>query len=125
MDLNLLPLLLAVAEERNFLRRPPTGLASRGPLVSQGIRRARGYGRGTAGDGGPTRAVRLTEAGERLVRKACVAPMGGGSGCVSEVNSDAPSGRLRLAVTSLRRGLPVRPIAGPGFAEAHPKIIVR
>jgi len=119
MDLNLLPLLLAVAEERNF-RAAADRLGVTRSAVSQGIRRLED----TVGVQlvmRTTRAVRLTEAGERLV-ESLRAPMGAVQDAL-EVNSDAPSGRLRLAVTSIAEDFLSGPLLAR-FAEAHPKIIV-
>lgn len=119
MDLNLLPLLLAVAEERNF-RAAADRLGVTRSAVSQGIRRLE--------DAvelqlvmRTTRAVRLTEAGERLV-DSLRAPLGAVHDAL-ELNSDAPSGRLRLAVTSIAEDFLSGPLLAR-FAEAHPKIIV-
>ncbi|PWK59654.1 LysR family transcriptional regulator [Roseicyclus mahoneyensis] len=119
MDLNLLPLLLAVAEERNF-RAAADRLGVTRSAVSQGIRRLED----TVGVQlvmRTTRAVRLTEAGERLV-ESLRAPMGAVHDAL-EVNSDAPSGRLRLAVTSIAEEFLSGPLLAR-FAEAYPKIIV-
>jgi DNA-binding transcriptional LysR family regulator len=119
MDLNLLPLLLAVAEERNF-RAAADRLGVTRSAVSQGIRRLED----TVGLQlvmRTTRAVRLTEAGERLV-DSLRAPLGAVQDAL-EVNSDAPSGRLRLAVTSIAEDFLSGPLLAR-FAEAHPRIIV-
>ncbi len=119
MDLNLLPLLLAVAEERNF-RAAADRLGVTRSAVSQGVRRLEDAV-GLQLVMRTTRAVRLTEAGERLV-DSLRAPLGAVQDAL-EVNTDAPSGRLRLAVTSIAEDF----LAGPllaRFAQAHPKVTV-
>ena len=119
MDLNLLPLLLAVAEERNF-RAAADRLGVTRSAVSQGIRRLEDAV-GLQLVMRTTRAVRLTEAGERLV-DSLRAPLGAVHDAL-EMNSDAPSGRLRLAVTSIAEDFLSGPLLAR-FAEAHPRIIV-
>jgi DNA-binding transcriptional LysR family regulator len=119
MDLNLLPLLLAVAEERNF-RAAADRLGVTRSAVSQGIRRLEDAV-GLQLVMRTTRAVRLTEAGERLV-DSLRAPLGAVQDAL-EVNSDAPSGRLRLAVTSIAEDFLSGPLLAR-FAEAHPKVTV-
>ncbi|WP_374428927.1 LysR substrate-binding domain-containing protein [Tabrizicola sp.] len=119
MDLNLLPLLLAVAEERNF-RAAADRLGVTRSAVSQGIRRLEDAV-GLQLVMRTTRAVRLTEAGERLV-ESLRAPMGAVQDAL-EVNSDAPSGRLRLAVTSIAEDFLSGPLLAR-FSEAHPKVTV-
>jgi DNA-binding transcriptional LysR family regulator len=119
MDLNLLPLLLAVAEERNF-RAAADRLSVTRSAVSQGIRRLEdAFGLQLVMR--TTRAVRLTEAGERLV-DSLRAPLGAVQDAL-EVNTDAPSGRLRLAVTSIAEDFLSGPLLAR-FAEAHPKVTV-
>jgi DNA-binding transcriptional LysR family regulator len=117
MDLNLLPLLLAVAEERNF-RAAADRLGVTRSAVSQGIRRLEDSV-GVQLVMRTTRAVRLTEAGERLV-ESLRAPMGAVQQAL-EMNADAPSGRLRLAVTSIAEDFLSGPLLAR-FAEAHPKV---
>lgn len=119
MDLNLLPLLLAVAEERNF-RAAADRLSVTRSAVSQGIRRLEdAFGLQLVMR--TTRAVRLTEAGERLV-DSLRAPLGAVQDAL-EVNTDAPSGRLRLAVTSIAEDFLSGPLLAR-FAEAHPRVTV-
>lgn len=117
MDLNLLPLLLAVAEERNF-RAAADRLGVTRSAVSQGIRRLEDAV-GLQLVMRTTRAVRLTEAGERLV-DSLRAPLGAVQDAL-EVSTDAPSGRLRLAVTSIAEDFLSGPLLAR-FAEAHPKV---
>lgn len=119
MDLNLLPLLLAVAEERNF-RAAADRLGVTRSAVSQGIRRLEdAFGLQLVMR--TTRAVRLTEAGERLV-DSLRAPLGAVQDAL-EVNTDAPSGRLRIAVTSIAEDFLSGPLLAR-FAEAHPRVTV-
>jgi DNA-binding transcriptional LysR family regulator len=117
MDLNLLPLLLAVADERNF-RAAADRLGVTRSAVSQGIRRLEDSV-GVQLVMRTTRAVRLTEVGERLV-ESLRAPMGAVHDAL-EVNTDAPSGRLRLAVTSIAEDFLSGPLLAR-FAEAHPRV---
>ena len=119
MDLNLLPLLLAVADERNF-RAAADRLGVTRSAVSQGIRRLEDSV-GLQLVMRTTRAVRLTEAGERLV-ESLRGPMGAVHQAL-EMNTDAPSGRLRLAVTSIAEDFLSGPLLAR-FAEAHPKVTV-
>ena len=119
MELNLLPLLLVVAEERNF-RAAADRLGVTRSAVSQGILRLEDAV-GLQLVMRTTRAVRLTEAGERLV-DSLRAPLGSVRDAL-EVNSDSPSGRLRLAVSSIAENFLSGPLLAR-FAQAHPKIIV-
>ncbi|QMW21574.1 LysR substrate-binding domain-containing protein [Sandaracinobacteroides saxicola] len=119
MDLNLLPLLLAVADERNF-RAAADRLGVTRSAVSQGIRRLEDAV-GLQLVMRTTRAVRLTEAGERLV-DSVRAPLRAVQDAL-EVNTDAPSGRLRLAVSSIAEDFLSGPLLAR-FAEAHPKVTV-
>lgn len=97
MDLNLLPILLAVADEGSF-RAPADRLGVTRSAVSQGMRRLE-YALGQQLVAQTTRSVRLTEAGERLVGaiRGPVAVIHD----VLEARDDVPRGRLRLAVTSI------------------------
>lgn len=119
MDLNLLPLLLAVADERNF-RAAADRLGVTRSAVSQGIRRLEDAV-GLQLVMRTTRAVGLTEAGERLVQSVR-APLGAVQDAI-EVNTDVPSGKLRLAVTSIAEDFLSGPLLAR-FAEAHPRVTV-
>lgn len=119
MDLNLLPLLLAVAEERNF-RAAADRLGITRSAVSQGVRRLE--------DAlvvqlvmRTTRSVRLTEAGERLV-ESLRGPLDAVQNAL-EAREDAPRGRLRLAVTSIAEDFLSGPLLAR-FAEAYPQVTV-
>jgi DNA-binding transcriptional LysR family regulator len=119
MDLNLLPLLLAVAEEPNF-RAAADRLGLTRSAVSQGVRRLEDA-LGVHLVMRTTRSVRLTEAGERLVENLR-APMAAVQTAL-ETRENIPRGRLRLAVTSIAEDF----LAGPllaRFAEAHPQVTV-
>lgn len=119
MDLNLLPLLIAVAEERNF-RAAADRLGVTRSAVSQGVRRLEDA-MGVQLVMRTTRAVRLTEAGERLV-ESVRGPLAAVQGAI-EAGTDAPSGRLRLAVSSIAEDFLSGPLLAR-FAEAHPRVIV-
>jgi DNA-binding transcriptional LysR family regulator len=119
MDLNLLPLLMAVAEAQNF-RAAADRLGVTRSAVSQGVRRLEDVV-GMQLVMRTTRAVRLTEAGERLV-DSLRGPLGA-IGDALEVNEAEPSGRLRLAVTSIAEGFLSGPVLAR-FAEACPRVTV-
>lgn len=117
MDLNLLPLLLAVAEEQNF-RAAADRLGVTRSAVSQGVRRLEDA-MGIQLVMRTTRSVRLTEAGARLVA-GLRAPMAAVQDAL-EWREDAPRGRLRLAVTSIAEAF----LSGPmlaRFAKAYPQV---
>ncbi|TYC52991.1 LysR family transcriptional regulator [Rhodobacterales bacterium] len=119
MDLNLLPLLLAVAEERNF-RAAADRLGVTRSAVSQGVRRLE-----DALDqqlvARTTRSVRLTEAGERLV-ESLRTPMETLQSAL-EARDEVPRGRLRLAVTSIAEEFLSGPLLAR-FAERYTEVIV-
>ncbi|MEO1315135.1 MAG: LysR substrate-binding domain-containing protein [Pseudomonadota bacterium] len=121
IDLNLLPLFLAVAEEHNF-RAAADRLGVTRSAVSQGMQRledAFGVTLATR----TTRAVRLTEAGERLL-EVLTRPLSDIQAAFEQVAGDqAPRGHLRIAVTSIAE----RFLSGPviaSFAEAHPHVTI-
>lgn len=118
-DLNLLPLFLVVAEEDSF-RSAADRLGVTRSAVSQGIRRLED----ALGDtlvNRTTRAVHLTEAGERL-RELLSGPLSEIGTALEQVAGDgAPRGHLRVAVTSIAE----RFLSGPlmaGFVAAYPDI---
>ncbi|KHJ55692.1 LysR family transcriptional regulator [Aureimonas altamirensis] len=119
MDLNLLPILLAVAEEHNF-RAAADRLGVTRSAVSQGIRRLEDR-LGVALVVRTTRSVRLTEAGERLY-DSLVGPMAEIATALDEVAGDGtPRGLLRIAATSIaERFLSGRLIAS--FIEENPGV---
>ncbi len=119
IDLNLLPLFLAVAEERNF-RAAADRLGVSRSAVSQRMQRledAFGVTLATR----TTRAVRLTEAGQRLF-EALSQPLSDIDSALEQVAGDVtPRGHLRVAVTSIAE----RFLSGPliaSFAEAYPEV---
>lgn len=121
IDLNLLPLFLAVAEAHNF-RAAADRLGVTRSAVSQGIRRLEDSF-GTALVMRTTRSVRLTEAGERL-REALSRPLSDIEAALEGLAGEsAPHGLLRIAATSIAE----RFLSGPliaSFAAAHPGIVV-
>lgn len=119
MDLNLLPFLLAVAEERNF-RAAADRLGVTRSAVSQGVRRLENA-MGLQLVMRTTRSVRLTEAGERLVERLR-GPVGAIDDAL-EAHEDVPRGRLRLAVTSIAEEFLSGPLLAR-FAEAYPRVTV-
>ncbi len=121
VDLNLLSLFRAVAEADNF-RDAADRLGVTRSAVSQGVRRledAIGVTLVTR----TTRAVRLTEAGERL-HAALSMPLSEISEALELASGDVrPRGVLRLAVTSIAEAV----LSGPllvRFAEAHPEVVL-
>lgn len=121
IDLNLLPLFLAVAETDNF-RAAGDQLGVTRSAVSQGVRRLEDTF-GTALVTRTTRAVHLTEAGERL-REALSRPMADIGDALDRVAGDeVPYGLLRIAVSSIaERFLSGTLIAS--FAAANPDVVV-
>lgn len=119
VDLNLLPLFLAVSDERNF-RAAADRLGVTRSAVSQGIRRLEDAF-GAALVMRTTRSVRLTEAGERL-RDALAQPFSDIEAALEAVAADrSPRGVLRVAVTSIAE----RFLSGPliaSFAAEHPGV---
>jgi len=116
VDLNLLPLFLAVSDERNF-RAAADRLGVTRSAVSQGIRRLEDAF-GAALVMRTTRSVRLTEAGERL-RDALSQPFADIKAALEAVAAErSPRGVLRIAVTSIAE----RFLSGPliaSFAAEH------
>jgi DNA-binding transcriptional LysR family regulator len=121
LDLNLLPLFQAVAEESNF-RAAADRLGLTRSAVSQGIRRLED-GIGTALVMRTTRSVRLTEAGERLLA-ALSQPMSDILAALEHLAAeDQPRGLLRLAVTSIAEEFLSGPLVSR-FAEEHPALTI-
>lgn len=119
MDLNLLPLLLAVAEEKNF-RAAADRLGVTRSAVSQGVRRLEET-LGVQLVMRTTRSVHLTEAGERLVG-TLREPLAAMHSAL-ELRDAAPRGRLRLAVTSIAEDFLSGPLLAR-FAESYPEVTV-
>lgn len=119
LDLNLLPLFLAVSEERNF-RAAADRLGVTRSAVSQGVRRLEDAF-GAALVVRTTRSVRLTEAGERL-RDSLSQPFSDIKAALEDVAAErSPRGVLRIAATSIAE----RFLSGPliaSFAAKHPHV---
>ncbi len=121
IDLNLLTLFQAVAEEANF-RAAADRLGVTRSAVSQGIRRLED-GCGVALVQRTTRSVRLTEAGERL-RNALAGPLSEVRTAVEELSGDSmPRGLLRVAVTSIAEQFLSGPLIAT-FARAYPEVVI-
>lgn len=119
IDLNLLPVFIAVAEEHSF-SKAAARLGVTRSAVSQGIRRLEDAF-GTMLVMRTTRSVNLTEAGERL-HKSLSLPVAGIEAAFDDMASDdMPRGLLRIAVTSIAEEF----ISGPliaSFAAANPAV---
>jgi len=121
IDLNLLPLFDAVAEERNF-RAAADRLGVTRSAVSQGIRRLEDS-LATALVTRTTRSVRLTEAGERL-RQALAGPLSDIGAALEHLTAeDRPSGLLKLAVTSIAEAFLSGPLLA-SFARTNPAVSI-
>jgi len=121
IDLNLLPLFVAVAEEHNF-RAAADRLGVTRSAVSQGIRRLEDAF-GTALVMRTTRSVRLTEAGERL-RDALSRPLSEiGTALEGLTGEDVPRGLLRIAATSIAEQFLSGPLIA-SFAAAYPGVTI-
>ncbi|TJZ88965.1 LysR family transcriptional regulator [Paracoccus gahaiensis] len=119
IDLNLLLLFRAVAEEANF-RAAADRLGVTRSAVSQGIRRLEDS-LGVALVLRTTRSVRLTEAGAEL-QAALARPLTEILGALDSLGAeDCPRGLLRIAVTSIAEPFLSGPLIAR-FAEAHPRI---
>ncbi len=121
IDMNLLPLFLAVAEEDNF-RAAADRLGVTRSAVSQGVRRLEDAF-GTTLVTRTTRSVRLTGAGERL-REALSQPLSEIAAALDRVaGEDEPRGLLRIAVTSIAEQFLSGPLIA-SFAQTHPKVTI-
>jgi DNA-binding transcriptional LysR family regulator len=121
IDLNLLPLFLAVAEEDNF-RAAAERLGVTRSAVSQSVRRLEDT-LGIQLVSRTTRAVRLTEAGIRL-RDALTTPLSHISAALEHIGAEeAPRGLLRIAVTSIAEEFLSGPLIA-AFAEAYPNVMI-
>ncbi len=121
IDLNLLPLFLAVAQEHNF-RAAADRLGVTRSAVSQGIRRLEDTF-GIALVMRTTRSVRLTEAGERL-HDALSQPFSDIETAFENVSSDnVPRGFLKITVTSIAEQFLSGPLIA-SFAAANPFVTI-
>ena len=121
LDLNLLPIFLAVVEEQNF-RAAADRLGVTRSAVSQGIRRLEDV-LGVALVTRTTRSVRLTEAGERLHEGVSTHLLDVQQALESAASENMPRGILRIAATSIaEQFLSGELIAS--FAEVHPGVTI-
>ncbi len=121
IDMNLLPLFLAVTETQNF-RAAADRLGVTRSAVSQGMRRLEDAF-GTTLVMRTTRSVRLTEAGERL-RDTLSQPLADIGLALEDVAAEsAPRGLLKIAVTSIAEQFLSGPLIA-SFAEAHPGVTI-
>ena len=121
IDLNVLPLFLAVAEEHSFSAAAERLGVTRS-AVSQGIRRLEDTF-GTLLVMRTTRSVNLTEAGERL-RKSLSIPLSTIDAACEDVLSDnGPRGHLKIAVTSIAEEFLSGPLLA-SFAAANPAVTI-
>lgn len=119
IDLNLLPVFMAVAEEHSFIKAA-VRLGVTRSAVSQGIRRLEDAF-GTMLVMRTTRSVNLTEAGERL-HKSLSLPVAGIEAAFDDMASDdMPRGLLRIAVTSIAEEFLSGPLIA-SFAAANPAV---
>lgn len=121
MDLNLLPLLLAVAKERNF-RAAADRMGVTRSAVSQGIRRLEDT-LGVALVVRTTRSVQLTDAGAQLVQSLEGPLVDIGSALDATGTTDAPRGHLRLTATSIAEPFLSGPLLA-SFAERYPDVTI-
>lgn len=121
IDLNLLPVFIAVAEERNFTTAAARLGVTRS-AVSQGIRRLEDAF-GTMLVMRTTRSVNLTEAGEQL-RTSLSLPLSSIEAAFEEIASDStPRGLLRIAVTSIAEEFLSGPLIA-SFAAGNPAVTI-
>lgn len=121
IDLNLLPVFIAVAEEHSF-SKAAARLGVTRSAVSQGIRRLEDAF-GTMLVMRTTRSVNLTEAGERL-HKSLSLPVAGIEAAFDDMASDdMPRGLLRIAVTSIAEEFLSGPLIA-SFAAANPAVML-
>ncbi|MEG5564511.1 LysR family transcriptional regulator [Enterobacter ludwigii] len=121
IDLNLLPLFLAVAEERSFSAAAERLGVTRS-AVSQGIRRLEDTF-GTLLVMRTTRSVNLTEAGERLRESLSVPLSTIDAACEDVLSDNGPRGHLKIAVTSIAEEFLSGPLLA-SFAAANPAVTI-
>jgi DNA-binding transcriptional LysR family regulator len=121
IDMNLLPLFAAVAEESNF-RAAAERLGVTRSAVSQGMRRLEDS-LGVTLVARTTRSVRLTEAGTRLLT-GLARPLADILTALETAGAESdPRGVLKIAVTSIAE----RFLSGPliaEFAAAYPHVVL-
>lgn len=121
IDLNLLPLFRAVAEESSF-RAAADRLGLTRSAVSQGMRRLED-GVGTTLVTRTTRSLRLTEAGERLNAALSQSLPEIASVLEGLAGEERPRGLLRVAATSIAEEFLSGPLLAR-FAEMHPEVTI-
>jgi DNA-binding transcriptional LysR family regulator len=121
LDLNLLSLFIAVAEEANF-RAAAERLGLTRSAVSQGVRRLEDA-LGIQLVSRTTRAVRLTEAGTRLREALSRSIFDISSALENAAAEQRPRGLLRIAVTSIAEEFLSGPLVA-SFAESHPGVTI-
>lgn len=121
LDLNLLTTFMAIARDRNFSTVAERSGVSRS-AVSQAVRRLEDR-LGATLVMRNTRAVSLTEAGQRL-HAALSGALADVETAIDGIADDsAPSGLLRLAVESIAESVLSGPLIA-SFVQAHPRITV-
>jgi DNA-binding transcriptional LysR family regulator len=119
VDLNLLPLFIAVSEERNF-RAAAERLGVTRSAVSQGMRRLEDAC-GQTLFLRTTRSVRLTEAGERLYDGLSTSISDIDTALEAVSKDDKPRGILKIAATSIAEPFLSGSLIA-SFAELHPDV---
>jgi|SRR5690554_1119525 len=121
LDLNLIPVFLAVAQEHNF-RAAADRLGVTRSAVSQGIKRLEDMV-GLSLLSRTTRSVHLTEAGTRLFDLLSQPWTDITAGLELLASEREPKGRLRLAVTSIAEPFLSGTLMG-SFAAAYPQVTI-
>lgn len=121
LDLNLIPVFLAVAQEHNF-RAAADRLGVTRSAVSQGIKRLEDMV-GLSLVSRTTRSVHLTEAGTRLFDLLSQPWTDITAGLELLASEREPKGRLRLAVTSIAEPFLSGTLMG-SFAAAYPQVTI-
>jgi DNA-binding transcriptional LysR family regulator len=121
LDMNLLPMFIAVAQEHNF-RAAADRLGITRSAVSQGIKRLEDSV-GLSLVNRTTRSVHLTEAGAKLYDVLSQPWADISSGLELLASERSPQGLLRLAVTSIAEPFLSGPLIG-SFAAAYPQVTI-
>ena len=121
LDMNLLPMFIAVAQEDNF-RAAADRLGITRSAVSQGIKRLEDSV-GLSLVNRTTRSVHLTEAGAKLYDVLSQPWADISSGLELLASERSPQGLLRLAVTSIAEPFLSGPLIG-SFAAAYPQVTI-
>jgi len=121
IDLNLIPVFLAVAQERNF-REAADRLGVTRSAVSQGVKRLEDMV-GVSLVNRTTRSVRLTEAGTKLYDLLSQPWTDITAGLELLASEREPKGLLRLAVTSIAESFLSGTLIG-SFASTYPQVTI-